>query len=85
MKKISKLALTPWFTGALTLSINFENAKVFAANEQFEIKQTPSENINGDRYLVVTREQQEAIENSQIKEGFLETKEGTKIFFKKNK
>lgn len=83
MKKITTLALSLCFTGVLTLSINFENTGIFASNEQSEVKQMPFENISGDRYLVVTKEQQDVIENSPIKEGFLETKEGTKVFFKK--
>lgn len=102
MKKIATFALTLCFTGALTLSIHFENTKVFASSEHFEVKPLPPENSSGNhhlvvtreqqdaienssgnRHLVVTKEQQDAIENSQIKEGFLETKEGTTIFFQK--
>ncbi|KKZ90877.1 hypothetical protein B4147_0240 [Bacillus wiedmannii] len=67
------------------LAIDYGNGQVLASNEhyQFEVQQRSPEKISGDSYIVITREQQEAIKSSQAKNGFFETKEGTKIFFGK--
>ncbi|PKJ52632.1 peptidase M56 [Bacillus sp. SN10] len=69
--------------GALT--IDYGNGEVSATNGQyqFEVQQKSPEKISGDSYIVIPREQQEAIESSKAKEGFFETKEGTTIFYKK--
>ena len=63
MKKISKLSLVLCFTGALTLSIGLINNKdlnkteAFASTGQLKVE-------DGDRYRVVTVEEQEMRENN---------------------
>ncbi|MBE7105103.1 peptidase M56 [Bacillus cereus] len=65
--------------------INYNNGEVLAANGQyqFEIKSRPPEGINGDPYVVITREQQEIIEKSQTEQGVISSEKGTPIHFKK--
>lgn len=63
MKKLSKFVLSLCLTGALTLSIGLINNKdlnntgAFALTEQSKVE-------DGDRYRVVTVEEQEILENN---------------------
>lgn len=65
--------------------INYDNGEVVASNGQyqFEIKQRPPEKVNGDPFVVITREHQKIIEEGQNKEGAIEAGGGTMVYYKK--
>ncbi|WP_028402339.1 hypothetical protein [Ectobacillus panaciterrae] len=86
MKK--RLVSVLCFAGALALTVSigfakdnsFQDVKV---STQSEDHIGPVKVQNKDRLLVITREEQEAVESSSVKAGFLVREDGTKIFFEK--
>lgn len=98
-----KLVLTLGFAGVLALSIGFSKGFLIT-----KVSAEGQENISdGDKYRVVTREEQDIrennlvegrnlttvitaeeqkmVENSSALEGFVQQKDGTWFFFKKEK
>ena len=78
------------FVGVLALSISMKdlNTEVFAQDEQLKVKDGQTSTNNGDQYRVVTREEQDMIENivkimPAGEVGFLQQEEGTGVFVKK--
>ncbi|WP_028401920.1 hypothetical protein [Ectobacillus panaciterrae] len=84
MKK--RLGLVLCFAGVLTLSMGFaegndsQGTQVSAQNQKGPIK---INNLDGDRLMVVSVEEQNAVEHSPVQAGFISREDGTRVFFYK--
>ena len=90
-----KLVLTIGFAGALALSIgfakDFQNTKVFAQTDGDQYKLVTKEEqdrreskvVGKDITTVITVEEQNMVENSSAKQGFVAQENGTGFFFEK--
>jgi hypothetical protein len=80
-----KLVLTLGFAGVLALSVGFaenlQSTKV-SAEEQPKLKEIASTE-GKDVYTVITAEEQNMVENSLAKEGFVTQENGAGFFFTK--